>query len=128
MWCVFKDKLLASAVRWQPPFTPHLLRCHASENINVSDLTLLSESGTFILVIVQFLVWGVILNGYPLSDSWGSGCWENKLLCVAALDVPALTQSRPFFAETSPDYPNIDLTPDSKGTTHKDIGKTHMRR
>lgn len=127
MWCVFKDKLLAAAVRWQPPINPHLLRCHASENINVSDLTPLSESGPFILVIVQFFVWGgVILNGYPLSDSWDSGSWENKLVCVADLNVPALTQSRPLFAETSPDYPNIDLTPDSRETTHKDTGKTRI--
>lgn len=44
----------------------------ASENINVSDLTPLSASGPFILVIVRFLVWGekcgLFLNGCPLSD------------------------------------------------------------
>lgn len=72
---------------------------------------------------------GLFLNGYPLSDSWGSGSWENKLLCATALDLPAPTQSRSLFTETSPEYPNLNtLTPDSKGTTYKDTGKTHIGR
>lgn len=97
---------------------------HASENINVSDLTPLSESGPFILVTVQFLVWGIIFKRQPTE--WQLRQWELGKQ-VTALDVPVMTQSRSLFTETSPDYPNINLTPDSKGTTHKETGKTHIR-
>ena len=78
--------------------------------------------------LYNFLSGGLFLNSYPLSDNWGRGSWGTKVLCVTALDVPALTQSRSLFTETPPDYPNIELTPDSKGTTHKDSGKKHIRR
>lgn len=50
------------------------------------------------------------------------------LLHDTPLGVLTLTQARFLVTETSPDYPNVNLTPDVKETTHKDTGKTHISR
>lgn len=50
-----------------------------------------------------------------------------NLLSVAPADVTALTKSPSVFTETSPDYPTINLTPESKETTHRDTGTALIR-